>query len=96
MIRKTGLAVLTASATLILVTGCSSGERKGTDLASIKGNLTPELEATAERDVDMEVNWAMNADQDLRGVWNDLGRFWLTDRPSQLSPYPIMPTGGQP
>lgn len=95
MRRTTATAVLSSLALLALATGCSS-ERKGTDLASIKGNLTPELEATSERGADMEVNWAMNADQDLRGVWNDLGRFWLTDKPSQLSPYPIMPTGGQP
>ena len=29
-------------------------------------------------------------------LWNDLGRVWLTDKPSALSPYPIQPTGGQP
>ncbi|MFN5496448.1 MAG: hypothetical protein ACK5WD_03580 [bacterium] len=95
MTRTTGFAVLSSAALLLALGGCQSDPNK-VDLKSITGDLTPELQATAERPVDMDVNWAVNADQDLRGVWNDLGRFWLTDRPSALSPYPIMPTSGQP
>ena len=40
------------------------------------------------------MNMAMNANQDTRGIWDDLGRLWLTDRPTKLSPYPIMGTSG--
>lgn len=97
MIRKTA----TVSSFLLALglagglAGCASDPNK-TDLKSITGNLTPELMNTSERPVDVDVNWAMNANQDLRSMWNDLGRFWLTDKPSALSPYPIQPTGGQP
>ena len=93
MLRTTALV---SSALLALsLTGCAADPEK-TDLKSITSNLTPELMTTSERPVDVDVNWAMNADQDLRGFWNDLGRVWLTDKPSALSPYPIQPTGGQP
>jgi hypothetical protein len=93
MIRKTAIA--TAALLALGLVGCASDPNK-TDLKSITGNLTPELMNTSERPVDVDVNWAMNANQDLRSMWNDLGRFWLTDKPSALSPYPIQPTGGQP
>jgi hypothetical protein len=95
MNRKTGFAVLSSAALVVALGGCQSDPNK-VDLKSITGNLTPELMTTAERPVDVDVNWAVNANQDLRGGWRDLGRFWLTDRPSSLSPYPIMNTGGQP
>jgi len=42
------------------------------------------------------MDWAVDRDQDMRSAWSDMGRFWLTDKPSRLSPYPIMPTGGNP
>ena len=95
MTRKTGFAALSSAALLLALGGCQSDPNK-VDLKSITSDLTPELMATSERPVDVDVNWAVNADQDLRGAWNDLGRFFLTDRPSALSPYPIVPTGGQP
>lgn len=95
MSRSTCTAVLSASLLALGLAGCSS-DPNATDLKSITGNLTPELMTTSERPDDVSVNWAMNANQDLRSAWSDLGRFWLTDQPSSLSPYPIMPTGGQP
>ena len=98
MARPTAVTVLSAAA---LSTGLALGlagcaNPQATDLKSITSNLTPELMTTAERPDDVSVNWAMNANQDLRSGWTDLGRFWLTDKPSSLSPYPIMSTGGQP
>ena len=101
MPRKTGFSTLSSAAFLLAlpigfsIVGCAADPNK-TDLKSITSNLTPELQGTSERPVDVDVNWAMNANQDLRSMWNDLGRFWLTDKPSALSPYPIQPTGGQP
>jgi hypothetical protein len=95
MTRTTGCVSFALAAIALSVAGCQSDPNK-VDLKSITSDLTPELMATAERPVDIDVNWAVNADQDLRGVWNDLGRFWLTNKPSSLSPYPIMDTGGQP
>ncbi|MBI1302244.1 MAG: hypothetical protein GC172_00370 [Phycisphaera sp.] len=93
MRRTTGLASVSVAALLLALGGCAADPER-TDLKSITSNLTPELQATAERPVDIDVNWAVNADQDLRGAWNDLGRFWLTNRPRSLSNYPIMSTGG--
>lgn len=95
MTRKTGCVSFAVSALALALAGCQSNPNN-VDLKSITSDLSPELMATAERPVDIDVNWAVNADQDLRGVWNDLGRFWLTNKPSSLSPYPIMDTGGQP
>ena len=63
---------------------------------TITRKLTPELHGTAETHAQAEVHFATNANEDLRGIQNDWGRFWLTDSPSKLSPYPIQSTGGQP
>lgn len=50
----------------------------------------------SERDVDIEANMAVVGNQNLRMFWGDLGRIWLFDRPSRLSPYDIISTSGQP
>lgn len=63
---------------------------------TINGNLTPELYNTAETGDEANWHFAVNANNDLRGLKNDWSRFWLTDSPSKLSPYPILPMGGQP
>ena len=63
---------------------------------TINRNLTPELFNTAETRDEADWHFAANANSDLRGLQNDWSRFWLTDTPSRLSPYPITPTGGQP
>ena len=63
---------------------------------AIKNNPTPELSGMNERDVDMQRNLAVNANQTTRMFWSDLGRVWLADQPSQLSPYPTINTTGNP
>jgi hypothetical protein len=63
---------------------------------TVNRNLTPELFNTAETHEQADWHFAVNANDDLRGLRNDWGRFWLTDSPSKLSPYPIQSTGGQP
>ncbi len=95
MSRNAALSTLSAVALLALLGGCKASP-ENTDFASIKGNLTPEMLGTSERPVETDLNWAMNANQDTRGMWDDVGRFWLTDRPTKLSPYPIMSTSGNP
>lgn len=77
------------------LTGCSS-DPMATDFKSIKSDLSPELQGMAERDVDIDRNIATTFEQNGRMFWNDLGRAWYVDRPSILSPYFVMPTGGQP
>ena len=63
---------------------------------TVNRNLTPELFNTAETRDEASWHFAANANNDLRSAQNDWSRFWLTDSPSKLSPYPIVPTGGQP
>lgn len=63
---------------------------------AIKNNPTPELAGMNERDIDMQRNLAVNANQTTRMFWSDLGRVWLADEPSPLTPYPVINTSGNP
>jgi hypothetical protein len=63
---------------------------------ALTGNLTPELMGLTERDVDVTRNMAVITNQNERMIWGDLGRAFLWDRPSRLSPYDIISTSGQP
>ena len=74
--------------------GCSSPE--DVSFNAIKGDLTPHIVGLTERDVDIELNMAVVGNQNLRMFWGDLGRIWLFDRPSRLSPYDIIATSGKP
>ncbi|MDZ4754745.1 MAG: hypothetical protein SGJ11_09635 [Phycisphaerae bacterium] len=91
------LALVTCVVTCLggALTGCKS-DPLATDFDSIKKDLTPELQAQAERPSDVERNMAVTFEQNKRMIWNDLGRAFYTDRPSYLSPYFTAPTGGQP
>jgi len=75
--------------------GCSSSP-DDVSFNAIKGDLTPHIVGLTERDVDIELNMAVVGNQNLRMFWGDLGRIWLFDRPSRLSPYDIISTSGQP
>lgn len=59
-------------------------------------NPTPELMGMSERPIDVERNMAVVGNQNLRMMWGDLGRVWLFDQPSQLSPWNTVSTSGQP
>jgi hypothetical protein len=87
---------LSAAAALgvLLAAGCSSTQDPA--FSSIKSNLTPELQGIAERPSDIERNMAVVGNQNLRMFWGDLGRVFLFDQPSYLSPYNITSTTGQP
>lgn len=63
---------------------------------ALKSNLTPHLLGLTERDVDAERAIRVISNQNLRMMWGDLGRAFLWDRPSRLSPYDIISTSGQP
>lgn len=64
--------------------------------AVVNAHLTPELFDTADTFDEARADTAMNNNQNLRGLQDDWARFWLLDDPSKLSPYPIMPTSGNP
>lgn len=62
----------------------------------VKRNLTPELQTLSESSTDVDRSLSVNFNQDLRMFSSDLGRAFYTDRPSYLSPMPVVATGGQP
>lgn len=62
----------------------------------VNRRLTPELYDTSETPSEFEAGVAMDSNQNMRGARDDWARFWLLDRPSKLSPYPIMSTSGNP
>lgn len=75
--------------------GCQS-DPNNVSFDAIKGDLTPEMMTMSERNVDVERNMAMVGNVNLRSMWNDLGRMWMFDRPSILTPYPIYGPSGVP
>ena len=89
--------ILGALGAAVLV-GCSSSPRSPYDVSfnSIRGDLTPELQAMTDRRVDEQRNWAVTDNQNLRMLHDDLGRAFYTDHPTRLSPYPITYTSGNP
>ena len=92
-------AAVALCASLASLTGCSAPDpdrKYRTDLDSLSADLSPELKNTSQTHDEARMDWVVNKDQDLRGAWSDLGRVWLTDKPSSLSPYPIMQTNGNP
>ena len=57
---------------------------------------TPELAGTSLSVNETYMNSATVGDVDLRQVQDDWARLWLMNKPSTLSPYPIVNTGGRP
>ena len=96
--RHTSLLVSLATAfiMLLIVGGCTSSNPKNVSISSIRGNLTPEVRGTSETSYDIDNNMAIVGNIQLRQASEDLGRLFLFDQPSTLSPYPIVPTGLDP
>jgi hypothetical protein len=59
-------------------------------------NLTPELAGQALSVNEAYMNSTVVGDVDLRQAQDDWARFWLMNKPSSLSPYPVVNTGGRP
>lgn len=89
-------ASVTAAASLLALGGCSSPDPSDVSFDAITSDLTPHLVGVTERDVDIDRNIAVITNQNDRMLWGDLGRMFLWDRPSRLSPYDIISTSGQP
>ncbi len=87
-------ALLLAGTGFAALVGCNNP--KDVSFNSIKSNPTPELMGMSEREIDVERNMAVVGNQNLRMMWSDLGRVWLFDQPSNLSPWNTVSTSGQP
>ena len=95
-LHRVALLGIAASAAGVMMLGGCKSSKDYYSYDSIKGNLTPELQGLTERPLDVERNVAVAENVDLRLFWGDLGRVWLTDNPSILSPYRTISTSGQP
>jgi hypothetical protein len=93
-IRAAFRAALATSVAVVALAGCAGPN--DVSFNAIKNDLTPHLLGLTERDVDAERNIAVISNQNNRMLWGDLGRAFLWDRPSRLSPYDIISTSGQP
>lgn len=93
--RATLLGIAAGAGGMMVLGGCKSA-KDHYSYNSISSNLTPELQGLTERQIDIDRNVAVNQNVDLRLFWGDLGRVWLTDNPSILSPYWTISTSGQP
>lgn len=82
---------VSAAALLATLIGCAQTQQQ-----EIIGNLTPEMQATAQRHDDVRTNYAYMSNTNLRGFWDDLGRAFYTDHPNSLSPYPVAQMSGSP
>ena len=76
------LLALAAGSTLLLSTGCTQAQR-------IRANYTPYLDSTAYNSEQDRNTQARVIDHNTRGIWDDLNRMLLLDRPSRLTPYTI-------
>ena len=82
------VAVLAAAAAGALV-GCSTGDYNE-DLANeVRGDLSPELETMYERPTDIKNREALEIDENLRLLNEDLARIFLMDRSSLLADHPM-------
>jgi hypothetical protein len=76
---------LVAAATLI---GCSTSGSYS-KAKDYQLNPSPELDTLHERDIDITNRMSITMDENLRMFNEDLGRVFLLDRQSRLSPAPI-------
>ena len=87
---KPVIAVSSVALTCLLGTGCSSSSDYSEKLASeVRSDPTPSLDTLSQRRTDMDNAIAVTEDENWRMFNQDLGRFWLLDRPSLLTPEPL-------
>ena len=76
---------------MLSLIGCAPTNRN-----DIVTNLTPELQGLHERPSDVYGNMAVTHNSNIRMISDDLGRVFMTNRPSTLSPFPIITYSGNP
>ncbi len=95
MNKVCSVSVLVGGAALFGLAGCQT-TADPLSYHAIRRDLTPELQGLVERPIDVDRNLAANNNQNLRMMWEDLGRTFYTSRPSILSPMPVVHTSGIP
>ncbi len=94
MNKVCSVSVLAGGAVLFGLAGCQTADPLS--YHAIKSDLTPELQGLVERPIDVDRNLASTNNQNLRLMWDDIGRTLYTDHPSMLSPMPVINTSGNP
>lgn len=82
---RTAALVLSAAAAAALLAGCGGNNTAASRDAMVRSNPTPELDTLYQRPVDMDNRVTLVVDENWRMFNEDLGRFWLLDRPSRLA-----------
>ncbi len=95
MNKVCSVSVLAGGALLFGLAGCQTA-RDPLSYDAIRRDLTPELQGLVERPIDVDRNLAANNNQNLRMMWDDMGRTFYTSRPSSLTPMPVIHTSGIP
>lgn len=67
-------------------TGCQSNAEY--QASRFRSNPTPELDTTSQRRTDMDNKLTIVNDTNLRSFNEDMGRLWLMEKPSTLTPQP--------
>lgn len=91
---KTLLSITAAAALVALSTGCNN--KPNVRYKHLTGDLTPEMKGLSERPTDDHSAFANASNQNLRMMWDDIGRALYLDTPSRLHPYPVINTSGHP
>jgi hypothetical protein len=69
-----------------LFVGCSS--TGNAQLDEVRDDPSPTVDTLYQRSVDIDNKIAYTFDENGRMFWEDMGRLWLTDRPSRLAREP--------
>ncbi len=77
------LVVVALASGLAGACGCSS------QYDEVKSDPTPNLDTLYQRPEDVDNAMTVTFDENARMFWQDMGRLWLTDRPSRLTREPI-------
>ena len=94
--RKTPLLVVTTMLLGAAVLGGCTGPDGYVMYKDVRRDISPELQGTVERPVDVDAHLVVNNNANIRMITDDLGRAFYTNRPSALSPFPVVYTSGMP
>ena len=71
--------------------GCALFLGSGDDrLDEVRADPSPNIDTLYQRPVDIDNAMVVTFDENGRMFWQDMGRVWLTDRPSRLAREPMM------
>lgn len=83
------IGVLACVGAALVVGGCSSSSVSESLASEYQMNPSPELDTLHQRPIDISNRMAITTDENLRMLNEDLGRVFLLERQSRLSPMPI-------